>query len=310
MEDGIVRRSMFCVITAAAVLGGSGCLGLDSADTNRAALHGAVTGCYEITGTVHTVGFASGDYTYLSDAVGDEIVVRYEFDYPQPGTVLGTSLTDWLYPVAGDASFTSTLTVDGVVLDTECDHTTAWEDAYGTTDKIRVGNLSWSIQDWENEANNCQTNRIVTMLNCSETDLTEPRAPHVGECAANSLITTLGFTPSGNYLVRGSVDSITDCGDADSDGDGVNDSADACPDTVPDSPTRRLGTNRFADLDGDGVFETTRPNGQGPNKSYTVADTAGCSCAQIIEASDLGRGHEKFGCSISAMDEWVAAVNP
>jgi hypothetical protein len=42
----------------------------------------------------------------------------------------------------------------------------------------------------------------------------------------------------------------------------------------------------------------------------TTTDTAGCSCAQIIAALGLGKGHTKHGCSISAMDEWVALVNP
>jgi len=76
-----------------------------------------------------------------------------------------------------------------------------------------------------------------------------------------------------------------------------------------DMPTDKLGVNRFADVDGDGVFDTTRSKGKGPGRHYTMADTAGCSCAQIIEAKGLGNGHVKHGCSIGAMDQWVAAVN-
>jgi hypothetical protein len=34
------------------------------------------------------------------------------------------------------------------------------------------------------------------------------------------------------------------------------------------------------------------------------------TCEQIIEQLGLGAGHTKHGCSISAMDEWVALVNP
>lgn len=93
----------------------------------------------------------------------------------------------------------------------------------------------------------------------------------------------------------------------DADGDGICGDVDRCPGTVlPDEvPTSRLGTNRFA-ADGDGVFVTTAPNGRGPRKSYTVASTGGCSCAQIIVALQLGEGHVKYGCSISAMDDWIA----
>lgn len=98
----------------------------------------------------------------------------------------------------------------------------------------------------------------------------------------------------------------------DSDGDGVVDPIDACPDTViPEAtvPGVGLGVNRFALVDDDFDFDTTPPEGEGPGRSYNTADTAGCSCEQIIGALGLGNGHRKFGCSISAMDEWVILVD-
>jgi hypothetical protein len=99
--------------------------------------------------------------------------------------------------------------------------------------------------------------------------------------------------------------------DNDADDDGVPDGSDLCPNTsLPESvPTVSLGVYRFADTDGNGVFNTTLSEGQGPGKSYTIQDTGGCSCAQIIEALDLGEGHSKYGCSISAMDTWSAIVS-
>ena len=98
----------------------------------------------------------------------------------------------------------------------------------------------------------------------------------------------------------------------DDDGDGVSNADDNCPDTlIPESvPTVRLGTNRWALVDGDFIFDTNAPKGKGPKRSYTTTDTGGCSCEQIIAAQGLGKGHTKFGCSISAMDDWVALVNP
>jgi MYXO-CTERM domain-containing protein len=80
-----------------------------------------------------------------------------------------------------------------------------------------------------------------------------------------------------------------------------------CPDTVlPETvPTVRLLVNHFADVDGDGVFDTVSPNGWGPQRYYTLADTYGCSCEQIIVALGLGIGHRKHGCSIGAMDRWI-----
>jgi predicted extracellular nuclease len=92
----------------------------------------------------------------------------------------------------------------------------------------------------------------------------------------------------------------------DKDNDGVNDDADACPATViPEIPGKGLGVNRFALTDGDFDFDTVAPNGVGPGRSYSTEDTDGCSCAQIVDAQGLGKGHLKFGCSIGVMDNWV-----
>lgn len=101
--------------------------------------------------------------------------------------------------------------------------------------------------------------------------------------------------------------------EADSDGDGIGDASDVCPETLlPEGavPSIRLGVNRWADIDGDGVFDTKTPpgGGNGPRRTFTVEDTYGCSCEQIINTLQLGSGHSKFGCSIGAMEDWVSSV--
>ncbi len=99
----------------------------------------------------------------------------------------------------------------------------------------------------------------------------------------------------------------------DDDGDGVVNSDDVCAGTgIPESvPTVRLGRNRYALVDGDGIFDTNPPpGGGGPGDVFTIFDTAGCSCEQIIVALGLGKGHVKFGCSAGAMRDWVDLVNP
>lgn len=98
---------------------------------------------------------------------------------------------------------------------------------------------------------------------------------------------------------------------SDEDGDGIEDVSDVCPETsIPeDVPTRRLGVNRFALVDGDGVFDTFRRNGAGGHETFTIEGTAGCSCEQIIEELGLGNGHREFGCSIGAMEDWVELVS-
>jgi hypothetical protein len=103
--------------------------------------------------------------------------------------------------------------------------------------------------------------------------------------------------------------------DNDDDGDGVLNDDDLCPDNtqVPENvvPTVRLNPNHWALIDDDYVFDTLiKGKGKGPNRSYTIEDTRGCSCEQIIYMQGLGAGHTKFGCSISAMDDWVELVNP
>jgi hypothetical protein len=95
---------------------------------------------------------------------------------------------------------------------------------------------------------------------------------------------------------------------ADDDGDGVVDACgDLCLGTViPESvPTVRLLPNHYALVDGDTVFDST---GNGLRNLFTTEDTAGCSCEQIIDALELGGGHTKFGCSLSAMRTWIQQV--
>ncbi len=98
----------------------------------------------------------------------------------------------------------------------------------------------------------------------------------------------------------------------DEDADGVPNDDDVCAGTViPEGvPTQGLGTNRHALVDGDGVFDTVAPGGGGPGVVYTLGDTAGCSCEQIIIAQGLGQGHVKHGCSGGEMQNWVDLVNP
>ena len=104
------------------------------------------------------------------------------------------------------------------------------------------------------------------------------------------------------------LDGVGDACDSDNDGDGVENTGDLCLATTPSDsdagvPGRRLGKNRWADVDGDGLFDTSGKNPTG--RYYTIDDTSGCNCAQIIEACGYGQGHTEFGCSNSVMDWWT-----
>lgn len=93
----------------------------------------------------------------------------------------------------------------------------------------------------------------------------------------------------------------------DSDGDGVADGQDSCPLTaIPETvPTVRLRVNGWALVDSDTIFDTTPPDGKTASGAYTTADTAGCSCEQIIARVGLSEGHVKFGCSRGALEDWI-----
>jgi predicted extracellular nuclease len=100
----------------------------------------------------------------------------------------------------------------------------------------------------------------------------------------------------------------------DEDNDGVFDALDNCSGTViPESvpTTGQLNPNHWALTDGDSEFDTVvKGKGNGPKRSYSIFDTAGCSCEQIVEAQGLGNGHSKYGCSIDVMDSWLELVIP
>jgi predicted extracellular nuclease len=94
---------------------------------------------------------------------------------------------------------------------------------------------------------------------------------------------------------------------SDSDADGVPEDADRCPGTaIPESvPTHGLNPNHWALVNGDGVFDTAGT----PADPFTVQQTAGCSCEQIIVRLHLGNGHRKHGCNNGVMQNWIALVN-
>ena len=129
--------------------------------------------------------------------------------------------------------------------------------------------------------------------------------------AASILLNDDGSVDPNNLALRSSDhDGVVIFVAADEDADGVPNDSDMCPATMlPEGvPSKSLGVNRFADTDGDGIFNTTSPKGKGPKNSYDLGGTAGCSCEQIIEAQGLGQGHRKFGCSIGAMKNWVSLM--
>ena len=94
----------------------------------------------------------------------------------------------------------------------------------------------------------------------------------------------------------------------DEDKDGVSDDLDACPaTTLPESvPTSELGTNRFADTDGDGVFDTVAPEGNGPDRSY---DTMTPPDARASRSSRHKASVTATRSSAAASVRWITGRN-
>jgi len=129
-------------------------------------------------------------------------------------------------------------------------------------------------------------------------------------CDLEPVVNTADVTSGSMALAAFAVTEIVP--GADDDGDGVPDEcSDLCLGTViPESvPTKSLKSNRYALVDGDTTFDTVRPPGGGAGDVFTTLDTAGCSCEQIIDELGLGKGHQKHGCSLGAMRNWVDEVN-
>jgi hypothetical protein len=90
--------------------------------------------------------------------------------------------------------------------------------------------------------------------------------------------------------------------DYDYDGDGVLNGSDLCAETIADAiPPEDLKRRHYAWY-GDTVFTSGGDN----DPVFTIGDAAGCSADQIIVEMGLGKGHNKFGMSLSALRTWIA----
>lgn len=96
----------------------------------------------------------------------------------------------------------------------------------------------------------------------------------------------------------------------DLDGDGVYDN-DYCTNTQSDEITEQHGVNRWILTDNN--WMTVAPKGKVPQANYSIQQTKGCSCFQILDwlheydsvLYGTMEGHRKFGCSKSVIEDFI-----
>lgn len=95
-------------------------------------------------------------------------------------------------------------------------------------------------------------------------------------------------------------------GPVDQDLDGVTDDIDVCSDTVNDPEPNE---KHYSWLGGE-TFTTKDPKTkQLVSSEYTLQQTQGCSCLQILEQkSGEDNGEEKYGCTKGIMDNYIKGL--
>lgn len=104
-------------------------------------------------------------------------------------------------------------------------------------------------------------------------------------------------------------DDIGDVCDPDDDNDGVLDEEDWCQFSVlPESVTaEELNPNHYADIDGDGFFETVDKKTKSiVEDRISFDETYGCSCKEILDVKQgKDEGELKHGCTKDTLDTWI-----
>lgn len=127
-----------------------------------------------------------------------------------------------------------------------------------------------------------------------------PGAAEATACPPGTTTIETGSVSADACLADLDGDGLPDVIDPDDDGDLVLDSDDLCPttDLVGDVAPSSLKRNRSWS-DADGRFG---------DSGWTIVDTGGCSASQIIDASGLGRGHQRFGLSRGVLSAWIRHI--
>ena len=214
-----------------------------------------------------------------------------------------------------------THTCDALQCGAQCDATTSCAD---TACDGFDGCYEGTYRDYSDVSNSCQGDCSCTANACMSYVEVVTDADGDGydtqcdyDCDDANASVNPGATEICDDLVDNDCDGYVDSADSDcgavvdADGDGVHDDVDKClGSAMPENvPTQSLRPNHYADLDGDAVLETNTGSTDSPviEDGYSLVDTFGCTCEQVLFCKPGGNGGEyKFGCTSGTMDIWMS----
>lgn len=120
------------------------------------------------------------------------------------------------------------------------------------------------------------------------------------------IVGAFGYININNFTANAAIIIPPSDGD-DMDEDGVMDDVDLCADTAMDP----VPNEKHYSWMGGEVFMTTDPKTKElVESSYTITDTQGCSCAQILEEkSGENNGEQKYACTKGTMDNYIKNIS-
>ena len=285
------------------------------------------------------------DCVQLSYNCGDGTCTTLEVATCSQDCVCPNSALYWDAPVwcgDGECQRTSEVPEDCINCPQDCDAVTD-TDGDGTPDgcdlcptdanKTALGICGCGVSDVDSDGDGT--------ADCYDACPSDPNKTALGQCGCgvSDVDTDTDGTPDCNDGCPSDPNKTAPgqcgCGALDTDGDGIADCNDACPadplndadmdglcgdvdicsdSAIPESvPTGELRVNRYAvtgaQFNGVFVFDTRAPNGPGPRHLFTLDDTGGCTCEQILDQT-VGKSSNQYrnGCTASVIETWMESI--
>ncbi len=165
-------------------------------------------------------------------------------------------------------------------------------DILDPTNRMNIGTREVAVLVELNDVDTTSDYQDAVLLLSVDKPASLGGCPRPTSSSSSSVSSASSSTSSGGSSSSTSTSSSSSSKPKDTDGDGVSDADDICSGTfLPESvPTEYMLFNSYALTSRDNIFRT------GPRKEiseFTLLDTGGCSCGQILDAID-GKGKHRF----------------